>query len=280
MNPQRSYLKLFKIALFFASIGMVAFFRWAKRHYLTAIVSLYSFYVLSRIAVKGSMHLELLHKVAPDIFTLKMFNWFLRFTLNQHHFSCMVIILFFIFLCFGFWMRSIRERFIKFFTIAGLKNGSGDCPKLVHKKSLDRHRTQYEFDANGVGISEFVEKKERLEASFGQNIEAIKYGKNQKRVIITLNKQDFPERIEYADLWERHPLPSNSFFVGHTANGLLIQDISELPHLLIAGATGTGKSVFFKQVLMGLLESTPSIQMYLIDLKGGLEMKDFSKHLM
>src|SRR5690606_15051130 len=34
--------------------------------------------------------------------------------------------------------------------------------------------------------------------------------------------------------------------------------------------------VFFKQVLMSLLRSSPRLQMYLIDLKYGLEMIDFA----
>jgi S-DNA-T family DNA segregation ATPase FtsK/SpoIIIE len=59
--------------------------------------------------------------------------------------------------------------------------------------------------------------------------------------------------------------------------GILTQGVAELPHMLIAGTTGSGKSIFFKQCLLGLLESSPYLQMYLIDLKGGLEMIDFKK---
>ena len=44
----------------------------------------------------------------------------------------------------------------------------------------------------------------------------------------------------------------------------------------MAGTTGGGKSVYFKQVLLGLLKSSDHLQMYLIDLKGGLEFRPFS----
>ena len=52
----------------------------------------------------------------------------------------------------------------------------------------------------------------------------------------------------------------------------MIVDLRTLPHLLVAGTTGGGKSVFFKQILISLLETNPKIQIYLLDLKKGVEM--------
>jgi hypothetical protein len=50
-------------------------------------------------------------------------------------------------------------------------------------------------------------------------------------------------------------------------------DIRRFPHLLVAGATGGGKSVFLNQLLCTLIKNnTPrDLQLILIDLKGGLE---------
>lgn len=54
---------------------------------------------------------------------------------------------------------------------------------------------------------------------------------------------------------------------------LITADAREWPHLLVAGATGGGKSVFLNQVLCSLLlrNSPTKLQLVLIDLKGGLE---------
>ena len=68
-----------------------------------------------------------------------------------------------------------------------------------------------------------------------------------------------------------------TFRVGEAREGLVEQDITKLPHMLIAGTTGGGKSMFFRQALLGLLESSSNIQMYLLDLKQGVEMNDFAK---
>ena len=45
---------------------------------------------------------------------------------------------------------------------------------------------------------------------------------------------------------------------------------------MIGGTTGGGKSNFFKTTLLGLLKSSPHLQMYLIDLKRGVEVKEFA----
>ncbi len=44
---------------------------------------------------------------------------------------------------------------------------------------LDAHRKSYIFDCNGIGLSEFEEKRERIEAHFKTNIESIKHGKHK-----------------------------------------------------------------------------------------------------
>lgn len=55
------------------------------------------------------------------------------------------------------------------------------------------------------------------------------------------------------------------------------EDLRDLPHLIVAGATGGGKSVFLNQMLCSLLSRNPPerLQLVMIDLKGGLEFWDY-----
>lgn len=61
-------------------------------------------------------------------------------------------------------------------------------------------------------------------------------------------------------------------------------DVRELPHLIVAGATGGGKSVFLNQMICTLIKRNPPrrLQLLLVDLKGGLEFSQYRDvpHLM
>lgn len=258
-------------------IGISELARLFVRYHLFAFATLYGFYVVSKVHIKDSLHLELLHNSAPDFFTVERLDWLLQFSLTQHHFFFMGFALFFLSIALGFKLRFIRSKFIKIFSTAGLTNGVGDTPKMVYMKRLDKFRIQYDFDANGIGPSEFQDKKERIEAQFRMDIESIKVGKNPGRILITFNKRNMPETISYQEVTEEKVLASDSFYIGRSSEGVVTQKISDLPHMLIAGTTGSGKSVFFKQCLAGLLESTKHLQLYIIDLKGGLEAIDFKE---
>ncbi|RMH01289.1 MAG: hypothetical protein D6706_02100 [Chloroflexi bacterium] len=62
--------------------------------------------------------------------------------------------------------------------------------------------------------------------------------------------------------------------IGMTTNRRFVyEDVRDFPHLLVAGATGGGKSVFMNQMLATMISrNTPKqLELILIDLKGGLE---------
>ena len=74
-------------------------------------------------------------------------------------------------------------------------------------------------------------------------------------------------------------------FLGKDAEGRpLICDLTEMPHLLIAGTTGTGKSVCLTTIILSLLMTRrpDEVRMVLIDPKSGVEMQWCSRipHLM
>jgi S-DNA-T family DNA segregation ATPase FtsK/SpoIIIE len=74
-------------------------------------------------------------------------------------------------------------------------------------------------------------------------------------------------------------------FLGKDAEGRpLVYDLAEMPHLLIAGTTGTGKSVCLNAIILSILVTRrpDEVKMIMIDPKGGVEMEVYSKlpHLM
>lgn len=66
--------------------------------------------------------------------------------------------------------------------------------------------------------------------------------------------------------------------IGMTENRQFVyEDLRDLPHLLVAGATDGGKSVFLNQLLCSLIKRNgpEQLQLLLIDLKGGLEFTTY-----
>ena len=257
------------------AIGFSEICKLTFRYFPLSAVLYYLIFAITNFYVLRLAHLTSLFSIEPKIFTLSILKWTLKFPIYYHHFVILGFLLVSVCILLGMKLRFTRSKFIKIFTTSGLTNGVGDTPKLVYTKRLDNYRTQLDFDANGIGISEFEDKKERIESMFGMEIESIIVGKRPGRVLVTFNKRSMPTSVTYDEVSEEKVLPSDSFYVGQSSEGVITQRIADLPHMLVAGTTGSGKSIFFKQCLLGLLESTKHLQVYIIDLKGGLEAIDF-----
>jgi DNA segregation ATPase FtsK/SpoIIIE, S-DNA-T family len=81
----------------------------------------------------------------------------------------------------------------------------------------------------------------------------------------TIALREVIESAEFSHSSTKLALPLGKDLVGH----IRAADLTQMPHLLIAGATGTGKSVFINSMLMGMLyKSTPDeMKVVLIDPK-------------
>jgi DNA segregation ATPase FtsK/SpoIIIE, S-DNA-T family len=86
---------------------------------------------------------------------------------------------------------------------------------------------------------------------------------NVHREVIAL--RDVVESPEFSHSPSKLTLPFGKDLIGRIRAG----DLTQMPHLLIAGSTGTGKSVFINSLLMGMLfKSTPEeLKLVLIDPK-------------
>jgi hypothetical protein len=74
------------------------------------------------------------------------------------------------------------------------------------------------------------------------------------------------------------PLDALHFCIGATTHRkLLYRPLSKLPHLMVAGRTGSGKSVFLNQLICGYLvhQRPEDLELIMIDLKGGVELTDY-----
>lgn len=87
------------------------------------------------------------------------------------------------------------------------------------------------------------------------------------RLQTTLRKSDL---LNFEDLYQTHKAPKEQllpFLLGETDEGNpLWMDMSKNPHLLVAGSTGSGKSVFLHTLIANAAKQT-GIRLYLVDTK-------------
>jgi hypothetical protein len=157
----------------------------------------------------------------------------------------------------------------------GIRGADGSFFHVVSADCSDGFKTTLVLKSVGIGLDKYQVRKEDLESSFAQEIDSITTGSNPQIIILNLTKRKLPKMVSFSDL-EPSLIKPHSFIIGESMSGVVTRTIESLPHMLIAGTTGGGKSVFFKQMLLGLLKTTPHLQLYLLDLKRGVEMKDFA----
>ena len=169
----------------------------------------------------------------------------------------------------------IKRKYQKGIDRLSLKSGLNEKPKVLKVEDLSESRTKLLVKSEGLGQERYQSKLDDLRASVGQIVESIKYlEKDNTCVEIYLAKRPLEHLIKYEDAISR--LRSQySFVVGKSLGGIITQSMIDLPHLLIGGTSGGGKSNTLNNVLLNLLESSDNLQMYLVDLKGGLEIKAY-----
>ena len=158
---------------------------------------------------------------------------------------------------------------------AGLKTATGEKPRVKAIVPIGAHRLKVIVETCGVGINKFQAQRDSLTAGFRQTVESIASNTDKGKVEIVLCERELPNMVSFCELY-KHIKEPYAFIVGQSINGVVTQKIQSLPHLLISGATGGGKSVFFRSTMLSLLKSSPHIQLYLLDMKRGVEVKEFA----
>lgn len=149
----------------------------------------------------------------------------------------------------------------------------------VQTRIVDIHRgpsvTRYELQpAAGVKVSKITGLADDIAlnlAAEGIRIEAPIPGKAAVGIEIANEKRDSVSIRELIDSSEfRKAKGKLSFAVGKDIEGNIVMgDISKMPHMLVAGTTGAGKSVFTNSIIMNILyKAAPDeVKLILIDPK-------------
>ena len=125
----------------------------------------------------------------------------------------------------------------------------------------------------GESIKSFKNSRIDLEVHMASPVEIVGIGERQYTIGLAIKNWD-RAIIGLRDIMETKEFKNNNMVIP-VAGGMdvlgkpFIFDLAQTPHLLVAGATGSGKSVFLNDIIMSILYTrTPAeVQMVMIDPK-------------
>ena len=153
----------------------------------------------------------------------------------------------------------------------GLVNHAGMPPELLRKRrDGDNPRiTVWEFRNQSIPLQEWENKRLAIETALGITIVKLAYdkGKSRVRVYAVPAGDDLPEVLK----WKERYLSPKSFVLvlGEGYTGPVTVNLAHIPHILLGGSTGSGKSVLLKLLLMQALHK--GAEVYIADFKGGVD---------
>ncbi len=153
----------------------------------------------------------------------------------------------------------------------GLVNHAGAVPKLIRKRpDKDHPRVQiWEFSSQSIPLVKWENHCAAIEAALDITIVNMKYDKGKSRILLYAvpAKTDLPTVVH----WQDEYLSPDSFvlMLGEGYMGPVSVDLTMIPHILLGGSTGSGKSVLLKLLLMQSLQK--GAEVYISDFKGGVD---------
>ncbi|MBY0386307.1 hypothetical protein K2X05_14210 [bacterium] len=273
MNKTKKSKESDNLFLFFKSIGMIldTAFQEYKRcsSLLMNILIFFGYFVVSGLYRLGWHNADLVKVFSKNPQPLP---WKTCFIL-----SGISIFLFFVvfFLIMGLPQMLKNMKYQSIFNVLGIKNGAGEIPKIVEVHDLGNDKELIQFRARGVSVNEFENKNANFATAYGKIASEVRLGRDRRFIEVLLSGKELPKLVLFENIKEKFN-QACSFIVGESMERVITQRIDSLPHLLIAGSTGGGKSNFFRQVVLSLLKNSKHIQFYLLDLKRGIEVVEFS----
>ena len=168
-------------------------------------------------------------------------------------------------------VRNTRTLFLDFF----LKKSSLKAKSVleeIYTKDLKKFSLEY-MNLTSINIDNYRKNKEKILHYLGlitKDYEFSIYPKKNKIVQLIFYK--LPDFYEIDTSFFK----KNKIFLGIYEDGFNYRDMNTLDHHLIIGESGSGKSNFMQLLNLNFLFNLHRInKMYLIDLKGGVELKEY-----
>ena len=232
---------------------------WENTVHKIILIAFYPFAILTWYLFKSNLSLEDIPLISPVLFVL------VDLMLPALLIGGTLVILILFGTPYGFNKTSNEFQRI------GMTNSAGEVPMLLTRTQDKRHSNVeiLEFDAVGIPLTEWEKERGYIEAALNVNIVKIIEGSNKRRILLHVVSADsgLPDFIEWNDSYLTDD--DSTLILGKSQLGLECVDLSKIPHILLGGSTGSGKSILLKVLLVQSLKKNAVVS--IADFKGGVD---------
>lgn len=144
-------------------------------------------------------------------------------------------------------------------------------PRYQGKKKYNKYLRRLRFHSR-IPLEDWKRQKPTLEVFFKRKIYAIKEGKTVRDTDIFLIQEELPTFIPWDDTYMEE---GRRFVIGESYMGKVVWNVTKLPHGLIAGASGGGKTTILRCIIHQAILKRWNVTVF--DFKGGGDFNDVEK---
>lgn len=192
---------------------------------------------------------------------------FIKILLNIIIFIFMILLFIYVMQGIGkpFGSSKIHDNLLKI----GLTNNANEHPILLSNNKNRNNIISMEFLNQGIPLTEFEKKQSEIEATLNVHIPKMEYGKNNNFIVLHTLSANYS--LAKIIPWQEDFINNEDFILvlGESLLGKVTVDLTKIPHLLLGGSSGSGKSMLLKLLLHQCRKKEASI--YIADFKGGVD---------
>ena len=167
-----------------------------------------------------------------------------------------------------------QEEYEKIFSDIGFVGKDKKAPFFCGENA-DGKKKILTFKSN-IPLPDWKAARSRLETALDCNILKMEYGNSKKLVHLTVLPAEYkiPDKINWDDSYCSDK--DGIITVGQSALDNISFNLNRVPHVLVAGETGSGKSVILRCILWQMI--LQGCKVFMIDFKGGVEFGKQYEH--